>query len=394
MLSARQARRRYRALLDRVGFDLPADTRVADLGVADRQKTEILRAIARDARVIVMDEPTAALVSGEVDQLMRITRELAAAGTAVIYIAHALDEVLALAHTVTVMRDGRVVKHAAADAETPASLATAMLGRPASLEFPERVPPPATAPLACQVDRLTSGTLFRDLSFAVRSGEILGLAGLAGSGCAEVARALGGAARARGGTITIDGHPGRLRNPAEARARGIALLPESRREQGLFMERPIRENVSAGSGGRAARLGWVRQRRERKDVTGFLGTFDVRMSSVDAKVSTLSGGNQQKVLLAKCAYTEPRILVAIQPTRGVDVGARASIYHLLAGLAARGLAIVLVSSEMEEIYGLSHRILVLRRGRITAELTPPAASYDELMSHVLGAAPDNAPEGP
>jgi simple sugar transport system ATP-binding protein/ribose transport system ATP-binding protein len=386
VLAAAAARRRYAELLGRVGFDLPADRRVRDLGVADRQKAEILRAIARDAQVLVMDEPTAALVPGEAEQLMRITRELAARGTAVIYIAHALDEVLALAHTITVMRDGRVVRTAAASSETPASLATAMLGRPVDLEFPARTPPPQGATVACRVESLTRSPYFRDVTFEVKAGEIVGLAGLAGSGCAEVAAALGGARRAASGRVIIGGEPARLRSPREARGRGVSLLPESRREQGLFLDRPVRENVSAGSDRAFARLGWVSRRRERRRVTSLLAEFDVRTSSADARVRTLSGGNQQKVLLAKCAFIRPRVLVAVQPTRGVDVGARSSIYRLLARLAAEGLAIVLVSPETEEIYGLAHRILVFRRGHLTTELLPESASYDELMRHIVGAA--------
>jgi ABC-type sugar transport system ATPase subunit len=392
LLGERQARRRYRELLDRVGFDLPADVKVRNMGVADRQKTEILRALARDARVVVMDEPTAALSGEEVGQLMRITRELAAGGTAIIYIAHALDEVLALAQMVTVMRDGRIVRTAAASTETAASLATAILGRPADLEFPPRVWPDPDAPVACRADGLTRGSVYRDVTFEVRAGEILGLAGLAGSGCAEVARALAGADRPRSGHITIDGQQVRLRSPQEARAHGVSLLPENRREQGLFMNRPIRENVSAGSGRMIASAGWVNRRRERKMVGDFLHDYDVRMSSADAKVATLSGGNQQRVLLAKCAFSRPRVLIALQPTRGVDVGARSAIYKLLVHLADEGLAVVLVSAEMEEVHGLSHRILVFQRGRIKAELSPADVSHDELMRHVLGAVPDTHSE--
>jgi simple sugar transport system ATP-binding protein/ribose transport system ATP-binding protein len=390
MLSGRAARRRYAELLDRVGFALPAQARVRELGVADRQKVEIMRAIARNAWVVIMDEPTAALMSREVEQLMRITRDIAARGTAVIYIAHALDEVLALAHVVTIMRDGRIVRTAAARDETPGSIAAAMLGRPLDLEFPDRTPPPADAPVVCQVSGLGRGSVFRDVSFEVRAGEIVGLAGLAGSGCAEVARVLAGAERAQAGQVRLDGRPVRLRSPREAQARGVSLLPESRREQGLFMRRPIRENVSANAGGRVASFGWVRPRREKTEVTELLSAFDVRMSSVDAPVATLSGGNQQKVLLAKCAFGEPRLLVAVQPTRGVDVGARSGIYRLLVRMAAGGLGVVLVSSEMEEIHGLAHRILVFRRGRVTAELAPDRASHRELMAHMIGAATGEA----
>jgi ABC-type sugar transport system ATPase subunit len=391
MLSDRAARRRYRELLDRVGFELPPQVRVRELGVADRQKVEILRAIARNARVVIMDEPTAALARREVGQLMRITREMAARGTAVIYIAHALDEVLALAHVVTVMRDGRIVRTAAARDETPASIAAAMLGRPLDLEFPARTPPPAGAPVVCEVSGLGRDPLFHDVSFEVRAGEILGLAGLAGSGCAEVARVLAGAERAQTGRVVLDGRAVRLRSPRDAQAHGVSLLPESRREQGLFMNRPIRENVSAGRGRMVASFGWVRPRQEKAQVSRLLSEFDVRMSSVDATVATLSGGNQQKVLLAKCAFGQPRLLVAVQPTRGVDVGARAGIYRLLVRMAADGLGVVLVSSEMEEVHGLAHRILVFRRGRVTAELDPDRTTHRELMNHVVGAA--NGSEG-
>ena len=386
LLSGRAARRRYRELAGRVGFELPPQARVRELGVADQQKAEILRAIARNARVVVMDEPTAALGRREVDQLMRITREMAARGTAVVYIAHALDEVLALAHVVTVMRDGRIVATAAARDETPASLAAAMLGRPLDLEFPARTPPPPGAPVVCEVSGLGRERAFEDVSFEVRAGEIVGLAGLAGSGCAEVARVLAGAERAQAGRVVLGGRPVRLRSPRDAQTHGVSLLPESRREQGLFMNRPIRENVSAGRGAMVASFGWVRPRREKTRVTSLLSEFDVRMSSVDATVATLSGGNQQKVLLAKCAFGRPKVLVAVQPTRGVDVGARAGIYRLLVRMAAEGLGVVLVSSEMEEVHGLAHRILVFRRGRVTAELDPGRTSHRELMNHVVGAA--------
>jgi rhamnose transport system ATP-binding protein len=392
LLAGSAARQRYARLLDRVGFDLPPQARVRDLGVADQQKVEILRAIARNARVVIMDEPTAALISTEVDQLMRIVRDIAASGAAIIYIAHALDEVLRLAHVITIMRDGRVVRTAAADNETPASLAAAMLGRPVDMEFPPRIPPSAGAPVVCEVSGLRRGTWFREVSFEVHAGEILGLAGLAGSGCAEVARVVAGAERADGGHVILSGRRVRLRSPSQARAHGVSLLPESRREQGLFASRPIRENVSAGSGHRVASLGWVRPGREKTLVGQLLAAFDVRMSSIDAPTSTLSGGNQQKVLLAKCAFGQPKLLVAIQPTRGVDVGARAGIYRLLVRLAAEGLGIVLVSSEMEEVHGLAHRILVFRRGMVTAELSPARVSYDELMRHVLGALPPTSTE--
>ncbi len=386
VLAPGAARRRWDRLVTSFGSDLDPEAKVRDLGVADRQKVEILRVLAREARVVIMDEPTAALVHHEIEALMTVVRDLAASGLAVIYVAHALDEVLSLADVVTVMRDGRIVTTVNAGEETPQSLATHMLGRPLDLEYPERVPVRPDARVVCEVKGFTRAHAFTDISFTLHAGEILGLAGLAGSGCAEVAMALSGADHVTGGMLEVDGSAVHLHTPTDALRQGISLLPESRREQGLLMNRPIRENVTAGRGHMVTRWGWVEPARERSLVAPLLQRFGVRMSSMDAPVRTLSGGNQQKVLLAKCMFGNPRILVAIQPTRGVDVGARSGIYELLVRLASEGLGVVLVSTELEEISGLAHRILVFRRGRIIDELTPGQGDDDKLLATVVGAA--------
>ncbi len=386
LLTPGVARRRWDELVESFGADLDPDAKVRQLGVADRQKVEILRVLARDARVVIMDEPTAALVHHEIEALMTVVRELAASGLAVIYVAHALDEVLTIADVVTVMRDGRIVTTVNAGDETPQSLATHMLGRPLDLEYPERAPVAPDARVVCEVHGFTRAPAFQDISFSLHAGEILGLAGLAGSGCTEVAMALSGADHVSTGVLEVDGTRVRLRTPTDALHHGIALLPESRRDQGLLMNRPIRENVTAGRGPMVARLGWVKPERERALVAPLLQRFEVRMSSMDAPVRTLSGGNQQKVLLAKCMFGNPSILVAIQPTRGVDVGARSGIYELLVRLAKEGLGVILVSTELEEISGLAHRILVFRRGRIIDELTPGQGADGRLLATVVGAA--------
>jgi ABC-type sugar transport system ATPase subunit len=386
MLTRGVSRRRWTELVKRFGSDLDPDVKVRDLGVADCQKVEILRVLARDARVVIMDEPTAALVHHEIETLMTVVRELAASGLAVIYVAHALDEVLAIADVVTIMRDGRVVTTVNAGDETPQTLATQMIGRPLDLEYPPRVPPPADARVVCEVKHFTKAQEFEDVSFSLQAGEILGLAGLAGSGCTEVAMALAGAEGLTAGVLEVDGNAVKIRTPTAGLKHGIALLPESRRDQGLLMNRPIRENVTAGRGQMVSHWGWVQRGREKTMVSPLLESFGVRMSSMDAPVRTLSGGNQQKVLLAKCMFGEPNILIAIQPTRGVDVGARAGIYELLVKLASEGLGVILVSTELEEISGLAHRILVFRRGRIIDELIPGEVDGDQLLTSVVGAA--------
>ena len=386
LLRGRGMRRRWQRLVQRFDSGLDPDVRVRDLGVADCQKVEILRLLAREARIVVMDEPTAALVQHEIDALKQVVREMAVSGLAVIYIAHALDEVLSLADVVTVMRDGMIVSTVRADAETPQTLARHMLGRPLDLEYPSQAPVPESAHVVCRVDGLGRPPTFTNVSFDLRAGEILGLAGLAGSGCTEVAMTVAGAQHAHTGKIELDGARVRMRTPTDALQQGISLLPESRRDQGLLMGRPVRENVTAGRASSVSRWGWLDHGEERARVRVLLDRFGVRMSSVDAPVRTLSGGNQQKVLLAKCMFGEPRILVAIQPTRGVDVGARSGIYELLVRLAAGGLGVILVSSELDEISGLAHRILVFRRGRVIDELTPREAQGGALLTAVVGAA--------
>lgn len=385
LLSARAQRKRFDELVTVMGLHLPASRRVGDLSLADRQKVEILRALGRGAKLLLLDEPTSALVADEVRQLLDLVRTLAAKGTTVVYVSHALDDVLEVADVVTVLRDGRVVETGPVGEETPEDLATAMLGRPVDMSFPERAEPGDIARVICEVRDLAREPDFTKVSFTLREGEILGLAGLIDSGATSLARVVAGDLRPTSGAVVIDGRSTHFAAPRDGLRLGVSLLPESRREQGLFMRRAVRENVTATDDRQVSRFGFVRRVTERRLAHERLASFDVRMSSVDDPVDTLSGGNQQKVLLGKCVFMHPKLLVALQPTRGVDVGAKAAIYRLLAELASAGTAILLVSPEIEEIYGLAHRMLVLRRGRVVAELSPKRASYAEVMALVLGA---------
>jgi rhamnose transport system ATP-binding protein len=375
-----ELRKRFAALDTRTGFGVSGDALVGDLRVADQQKVEILRAMARDARLILMDEPTASLTADETERLLAIVRRLAASGTAIVLVSHFLDEVLAVADEVTVMRDGHIVRTAPAKEETTDSLVAAMIGRRIELAFPTRPPVAPDAPVVLAAEHLQRRGAIDDVSLQVRAGEIVGLAGLVGSGRTEVARVLFGADRLDAGRILVDGRPVTIRSPRDAAAAGIAMLPENRKEQGLFMERAVRENATIAMLPELSPGGMVDMRRERRVAQEAVTAVDVRARSIEAPVITLSGGNQQKVLFAKWLLLRPKILLADEPTRGVDVGAKRQIYELLVKLAGEGMGVLLISSEIEEVLGLAHRVLVLRAGRVVAEFAGEAATRDAVMS--------------
>ncbi len=379
-------RRRYGALVAEVGFDVPGGVPAGSLKVADQQKVEILRAVAREARVIVMDEPTAALGREETERLLELVRLLVTRGTTIVFVSHFLDEALSVSDEVTVLRDGRVVKSAAAAAETPATLITAMLGRSLDMTFPEKRYPAVDAPVVLSVKGLRRVGSAAEVSFDVRAGEIVGMAGLIGSGRSEVARAVFGADARDAGSIELDGKQLRIRSPRSAIKAGIAMLPESRKEQGLQMNRSVLENVTLPHVRTVSRAGVVAPLAERRAVNEMATRVDVRMARLSAPVRTLSGGNQQKTLFARWLLRTPRIIIADEPTRGVDVGAKLAIYELVVSLAAEGLAVLMISSELEEILGLAHRILVMRGGEIVSEFDGRTATESAVMAAAFGAA--------
>ena len=383
-------RSRFDELNEQTGFGLDPDAVVRTLRTAEQQKVEILRAIARNARVLLMDEPTAALTRDESERLLETVRALAAGGTAIVLVSHYLEEVLNVCDTVTSMRNGRLVRTASAKDETPETLVAAMIGRDMSLEFPPKEHPPPGSPVVLEVRGISRGRELQNVSFTVRAGEIVGLAGLVGSGRTEVARAIFGADGLDEGAILFEGAPVSVKGPRHAARLGIAMVPESRKEQGLFMIRPVRENISIVDVKALAKLGVVDRRAEGRR-TGALATdLDVRASSQEAMVTTLSGGNQQKVLFAKWLFRRPKLLIADEPTRGVDVGAKRQIHELLIGLARDGLAVLLISSEIEEVLGLAHRVLVMRAGRIVGEFEGDAATDEAVMTAAFTAGPDIA----
>jgi len=385
MLDGAGLRARYAERLEGMEFDVPMDVRVGTLRTADQQKVEIMRAIARRARLIVMDEPTASLTSEESRRLFATMHRLRAQGTTIVFVSHALESVLELCDTVTVLRDGRLVRTAPAREESVLTLVTAMIGRALDTSFPAKRPPPSDAPVVFEAEGLCAGDLVRDVSFSVRAGEIVGMAGLIGSGRSEVARAIFGADRMSAGTLRLDGEDLRVRSPRDAVRRGLALLPESRKDQGLVMVSPIGHNVSLPHLARFHRGGFVRQGAEERATQAICERVDVRGAGLGTAVGNLSGGNQQKVLFAKWLVRRPRLLIADEPTRGVDVGAKRSIYELLVSLAADdGLAVIVISSELEEVLGLAHRVLVMREGRVAGELDSASADQEHVLRLAFG----------
>ncbi|MFI0486068.1 sugar ABC transporter ATP-binding protein [Actinomadura sp. 9N215] len=374
-------RRRLAALLDRTGFALDPSARAGDLPLVHRQRIEILRALARGARLIALDEPTALLPGPAAGRLLRLVRDLAERdGIAIVLISHRLEEVLASCDTVTVLRDGRHVTTAPAAGLTPPDLLRAMVGRPVELRYPEPEPVPDAAPVVLAVRRLSRGNAVRGVSLDVRAGEIVGLAGLVGSGRTETLRLVFGADRPDGGEVTIAGRPVTGGTPSRAMALGAGLVPESRAEQGLVLVRSAAENLALASLPDRRRFGFVRRPAERRAVGEAADALGIRGAGLDRPAWTLSGGNQQRSVFGKWLVRSPRILLVDEPTRGVDVAAKAEIHRLITGLAAGGVAVLMASSEVEEVLGIAHRVLVMRDGRVAGEFPSGASAADVLTS--------------
>jgi simple sugar transport system ATP-binding protein/ribose transport system ATP-binding protein len=375
----RAMRGRFEEICERTGLHVPADVLVHSLSLADKKRVEVLKALARRARLVVMDEPTAMLPLRDAQLLHEVVRRLREAGTTVIYVSHFLHEVLDLTDVVTVLRNGEVIQTVASAEVTPDELVTAMLGRPLSLTFPDKEPPQADAPTVLEVKNLAREGAIHDVSFSVRAGEIVGLAGLVGSGRSEVARMMFAVDSRDMGDVFIDGRAVSRRYPSDAIKAGMALLPENRKEHGLFMSLSVADNVTLPHLPALSRKGILRRGEERTLTAELLRRIDVRPPDPDIPVQNLSGGNQQKVLFAKWLLRQPRLFIADEPTQGIDVGAKRAIYELIAGLAKEGMGVLLISSELEEIMGLAHRVLVMRRGRIVAEFDGPAITENALM---------------
>ncbi|MFO1070990.1 MAG: ATP-binding cassette domain-containing protein [Geminicoccaceae bacterium] len=379
-------RLRTAAILRRLGLDLDPATRVGDLGLAERQLVEIGRALAVEAPVLILDEPTSSLTPPEVLRLFAILRELRAEGRSLVFISHRLPEVLGLTDRITVLKDGRVVATVPTAGTDAEQLVRLMVGRDTSLAYP----PKATraGPVRLAVDGLAAGGRFADVRLAVRGGEIVGLGGIQGSGQQDIARALGGVLPATG-TVTLDGRALTLRQPADALAAGIIYVPADRRREGLFLPHAVRENIAAPHLGRWARLGLVDRATEAAAVARGIAGLAIRTPSPEQPVATLSGGNQQKVVFARWQLAEPKVYILDEPTQGVDVATKLELYRQIRALAEGGAAVVVLSADVLELMGLCDRILVVARGRIVDDV--PAAEASE--ERIVGAAVKQADTG-
>ena len=364
-------------LLGRLGHpELAPDREVGQLSAAGKQIVSMARALSHDAGLIVMDEPSAVLDSGEVANLFRVIRDLTAAGVAVVYITHRLEEIREIADRVTVLKDGRTVATGLSAAETPtAELIKLMTGRTIEYVFPDRPGVPDSAGTVLRVEELSRTGEFADVTFTVRAGEIVGLAGLVGSGRSEILETIYGARRATSGRVIIDGLAARRGSVRKAVGAGVGLAPEERKSQGLLLDQSVARNITLASLSRFARTGFVRHAQEQTAAQQQAISLDVRPAGVRRAVRTLSGGNQQKVVLARWLLRGCRVLLLDEPTRGVDVGARSEIYALIRRLADDGVAVLVVSSEVPEVLGLADRVLVISEGRVVHE--GPATEIDE-----------------
>jgi ABC-type sugar transport system ATPase subunit len=389
LIRGRATRRAAGEVLARVGCDLPPGTRVSSLSIAERQLVEIAKAVSLDASVLIMDEPTAVLGGPEVAALFALVRRLTAAGAAVVYISHLLPEVLAIANRVTVLRDGRVVDtltREAAVATGEHGLAGRMVGRPMASHFPPRDPVPVDAPVALDVVEVSVPGRVSAASLSVRKGEVLGLAGLVGAGRTELAEAICGLRRRGGGSVAITGQTLPAGSVRRAMAAGLAYLSEDRKATGLLTSMSITANMTLPTLQRYGRV-LIGKRREAAAARQRVADLAIKVRRVGDPASSLSGGNQQKVALAKWLEAAPTVLVLDEPTRGVDVGAKEQIYQLIQRLTRQGMACILISSELNEVLALSHRVAVMRAGQLVATLDAADATEEAVMRLASGAMP-------
>jgi rhamnose transport system ATP-binding protein len=372
-----------RQLLDRIGARIDPGASVRRLSMPEQQLVEIARALGASARILIMDEPSASLGDREVENLFRVIRELRGQGVGIIHVSHRLDELFQIADRVTALRDGSVVGTRPCSQVTRADLVRMMVGRELSAVFPKQSVPIGdvvleTRNLCCR----EAGV--HGINLTIRSGEILGLAGLVGAGRTELARVLFGLTPADSGEISLRGRRLAIRSPAQAIRHGIAYVPEDRRRHGVILELPVEVNATLAVLRKIARGGWLRFRKERALAADFVRRLDIKTAALDTAAGNLSGGNQQKVSLARWLATEPVLLILDEPTQGIDVGAKAEVHRLMGELAGRGLAILMISSELPEVLGMSDRIAVMHAGTIVGVLKREEASQEKVLELALG----------
>jgi ABC-type sugar transport system ATPase subunit len=378
-----ETRRRAKELLAETGTALDVDGRFGDLSIGNRQMVQIAAAVGGGARIIVFDEPTSSLTQADAERLYALIGRLKARGVTCIYVSHRMAEIFALCDTVSVLRDGRHVATRPTNELTEHELVQMMIGRPLAEYLPSHDEAHAGEEIL-SVEGLSSPRRFENVSLSLRAGEVVGLAGLMGAGRSEVAQAIFGLDDSARGEVQFDGKRGRFTDPRDAIRAGIGLVPEDRKRQGLVLSASVLHNESLPTLDRLSRLTWIDRARERAEASVLFKRLRVRTPSMDSVVAGLSGGNQQKVVLAKWLAVRPKLLILDEPTRGVDVGAKAEIHALIGELAAQGTALLVISSELPELLTLADRIIVLREGRVAGEVPRERATQDLLLRMMAG----------
>ncbi|HWQ80485.1 MAG TPA: sugar ABC transporter ATP-binding protein [Anaerovoracaceae bacterium] len=378
VLSQDDMNREAKRILDDLKIEISPATIIGDLPVSKQQMVEIAKALSTNAEILIMDEPTSALTSKEIDELFRIIRQLKAQGKGIVYISHRLEELAHIVDSVTIMRDGRFILTSEFKDITMSEIISNMVGREIKEKFP-RVECPRGEKLL-EIRDLNAGRAVRDISFDVYAGEIVGIAGLMGAGRTETTRAIFGADPKQTGEILLNGHAMKINRPADAIRNGLVLAPEDRKKDGLCVRLSIRENIALPNLDTiCGKLGIVNRKTEHRIVNEAVRNFNIRLTTAEADASSLSGGNQQKVVISKWLARDSRVVIFDEPTRGIDVAAKVEIYNLMNRLKLQGIGVVFVSSEMPEILGISDRILVMCDGRITGEIDAKTATQNEIL---------------
>lgn len=375
-------REKAKEVMDKVGVSIPVDAVMSDLSVGQQQMIEICKALMVDAKVIIMDEPTAALTESETEGLFKVINSLRKKGVSIVYISHRMEEIFALCDRITILRDGQYIDTKAIKDLTMDDVVQMMIGREIGERFPKRDSKIGTEVL--KVEGLTSGKLFHDVSFSVNAGEVLGVAGLMGAGRTEIMQAIFGNLKKDSGKIYIDGEEVTIKNPRQAIAAGIGFVTEDRKTEGLLLEKSIAENIEIANLGKVSKGGVLKKEKQEEIVNQGIEEFRVKCFGPWHECNNLSGGNQQKVVLAKWVYTDPKILILDEPTRGVDIGAKKEIYDVINKMAAKGVAVIMVSSELPEVLGMSDRIMVIREGEVRGILDGNDADQAKIMTLATG----------
>lgn len=369
-------------VLERMGVSIPVDTVMSDLSVGQQQMIEICKALLVDAKVIIMDEPTAALTQSETAALFEVIENLKKRGVSIVYISHRMEEIFELCDRITVLRDGQYIDTCEIKDITMDDVVKMMIGREIGERYPLRNH--SVGKTVFEVKGLSRKGAFNDVSFTVGAGEVLGVSGLMGAGRTEIMQAVFGYLPADSGEILIDGQPVKIKNPMDAMKAGIGFITEDRKVEGLMLDKTIRENIALANLGTISGSGVISKAKEKSLISRGIEEFKIRCFGTEHECGNLSGGNQQKVVLAKWIYTEPKILILDEPTRGVDIGAKKEIYNVINDMARKGVAIIMVSSELPEILGMSDRVMVVREGDVRGILNIENASQESIMTLATG----------